>query len=87
MEKINDLFECAIGDSNNAFPTIFSKEDVVYILAKLRTSVMEEVSTLQPAATNMISETRFAELQTKVREIMENYFEQDTSECIDSIII
>jgi hypothetical protein len=83
MEKINDLFECAIGDSNNAFPTIFSKEDVVYILAKLRTNVMEEVSALQPTATNMISATRFAELQTKVRDTMERYFTYDGTEAID----
>ena len=83
MEKINDLFECAIGDSDNAFPTIFSKEDVVYILAKLRTNVMEEVSAIQPIATNMISAKRFAELQTEVRDTMERYFERDTSECID----
>jgi hypothetical protein len=83
MEKINDLFECAIGDSDNAFPTIFSKEDVIYILAKLRTNVMEEVSALQPVNNSCISEKLFTEFQTRVRDTMENYFELDTSEAID----
>jgi hypothetical protein len=83
MEKINDLFECAINDAQNSFPTIFSKDDVVYLLAKLRTQTLHEAAELKPTATNMISEKRFAELQTKVRDTMENYFERDTSECID----
>jgi hypothetical protein len=83
MEKINDLFECAINDAQNAFPTIFSKEDVIYLLAKLRTQTLYEAAELKSTTTSCISEKLFTEFQTKVRDTMERYFTYDGTEAID----
>ena len=49
MEKINDLFDQEITKTVDAYPSIFSKDDVVSLLSKLRTIVLTEVSELKPA--------------------------------------
>ena len=49
MEKIIELFECQIGDTTNAYPSIFSKEDVTNLLISLKDNVLKEVSELKPA--------------------------------------
>jgi hypothetical protein len=49
MEKIIELFECQIGDTTNAYPSIFSKDDVVTLLINLKDNVLKEVSELKPA--------------------------------------
>ena len=48
MEKINDLFDQEITKTVDAYPSIFSKDDVVNLLSKLRTIVLTEVSELKP---------------------------------------
>jgi hypothetical protein len=51
MEKINELFECTIGDAiNQTYPSLYTKDDVVSLLSKLRTTVLYEVSELKPSA-------------------------------------
>ena len=48
MEKINELFECAIGDAiNQTYPSLYTKDDVVSLLSKLRTAVLVEASELK----------------------------------------
>ena len=48
MEKINELFECAIGDAiNQTYPSLYTKDDVVSLLSKLRTTVLVEASELK----------------------------------------
>ena len=48
MEKINDLFDQEITKTVDAYPSIFSKDDVVNLLSSLRTNVLTEVSELKP---------------------------------------
>ena len=48
MEKINELFECAIGDAvNQTYPSLYTKDDVVSLLSNLRTTVLAEASELK----------------------------------------
>lgn len=48
MDKINELFECAIGDAiNQTYPSLYTKDDVVSLLSKLRTTVLVEASELK----------------------------------------
>lgn len=44
MQKILELFECQIGDTTNAFPSIFSKDDVVNLLIELKDNVLTEIA-------------------------------------------
>jgi hypothetical protein len=48
MEKINDLFDQEITKTVDAYPSIFSKDDVVNLLSSLRTNVLTEISELKP---------------------------------------
>jgi hypothetical protein len=50
MEKINNLFDQEITKTVDAYPSIFSKDDVVNLLSALRTNVLMEVSELKPAS-------------------------------------
>ena len=50
MEKINDLFDQEITKTVDAYPSIFSKDDVVNLLSSLRTQVLYAASEL-PTAT------------------------------------
>jgi hypothetical protein len=42
MEKINDLFDQEVFKVTEAYPSIFSKNDVVNLLSSLRTNVVAE---------------------------------------------
>lgn len=50
MEKINDLFEQEIIRVNDAFPSIFTKDDVIHLLSILRTQTLFEAAELKPTA-------------------------------------
>jgi hypothetical protein len=47
MEKINDLFDQEITKTVDAYPSIFSKDDVVNLLSSLRTQVLYAASELK----------------------------------------
>ena len=49
METINNLFDQEITKTVDAYPSIYTKDDVVSLLSKLRTVVLTEVSKLKPA--------------------------------------
>ena len=70
MEKILDLFECQIGDTANAYPSIFSKDDVVSLLIRIKESVLAEVAELKPTVS--ITEEKFQEFDANVRASLEN---------------
>jgi len=70
MEKINDLFDQEITKTIDAYPSIYSKDDVVNLLASLRTTVLHAASELQPTAT--VTEERFQEFSESVTKALEN---------------
>jgi hypothetical protein len=51
MEKINNLFDQEITKTVDAYPSIFSKDDVVNLLSSLRTQVLYAASELKPTTT------------------------------------
>ena len=69
MENINDLFDDAITATIDAYPSIFSKDDVVNLLSNLRSSVLVEAATLKP--TVFISEMDFQEFSSNVCKTLE----------------
>ncbi len=69
MDKILDLFECQIGDAANAYPSIFSKDDVVNLLIRIKESVLVEVAELKP--TVGITEMQFQEFRSDVSRELE----------------
>jgi hypothetical protein len=64
MDKINDLFESEVLKVVEAFPSIYTKDDVVSLLTTLRTQVLTEVSELKP--TGGITEEQFQEFSADV---------------------
>ena len=70
MEKINDLFDQEITKTVDAYPSIFSKDDVVNLLSVLRTAVLYEATKLQP--TSAITEDKFQEFSESVTKSLEN---------------
>lgn len=70
MENINNLFDQEITKTIDAYPSIFSKDDVVNLLSSLRTNVLTEVSELQPTAT--VNEKRFQDFSESVTRALEN---------------
>ena len=69
MEKINDLFDQETTRVLDAFPSVYTKDDVVHLLATLRTQVLFEAAELKPATS--ISELQFQEFATDVRNGLE----------------
>jgi hypothetical protein len=70
METINNLFDQEITKTVDAYPSIYTKDDVVSLLSKLRTVVLTEVSELKPASA--ITEDRFQEFSESVTKSLEN---------------
>jgi hypothetical protein len=48
MENINNLFDQEITKTMDAYPSIFSKDDVINLLSSLRTQVLYAASELKP---------------------------------------
>lgn len=69
MEKIHDLFDQETTRVLDAFPSIYTKDDVVHLLATLRTQVLFEVSELK--STVGISELQFQEFSADVVRTLE----------------
>ena len=76
MEKINDLFNEAYTKIGDAFPSIYSKDDVINLLTSLRTNVVAEAleTSRQLAETErkfFISEMDFQEFSSNVCKALE----------------
>lgn len=84
MEKINDLFDVQIAKTIDAYPSIFSKDDVITLLSSLRTESLHAIHEMlpQPAA-YLIDEEKFQEFNSAVRNQLENFLDQNNSEVID----
>jgi len=70
MENINNLFDQEITKTIDAYPSIFSKDDVVNLLSTLRTTVLVEVAELKPTVS--ITEEKFQEFSESVTRELEN---------------
>lgn len=81
MEKILDLFECQIGDTANAYPSIFSKDDVVSLLIRIKESVLAEVAELKPTVS--ITEEKFQEFNANVRNALDLSFNNGSVDVYD----
>lgn len=81
MEKINDLFDQEITKTVDAYPSIFSKDDVVNLLSVLRTAVLYEATKLEP--TNSITEMEFQEFSADVSRKLERALNDGTIDPVD----
>lgn len=81
MENINDLFDDAITKTIDAYPSIFSKDDLVNLLIDLRSSVLAEAATLKPIVS--ISEMDFQEFSSDVSSRLERALNDGTIDPID----
>ena len=72
MEKINNLFDQEITKTIDAYPSIFSKDDVVNLLSSLRTNVLTETAdALSNANATPITEMDFQEFSSNVCKALE----------------
>jgi hypothetical protein len=81
MQEINNLFDQEITKTVDAYPSIFSKDDVVNLLSVLRTAVLYEATKLQPTAS--ITEMEFQEFSSDVSRRLERALNDGTIEPID----
>jgi hypothetical protein len=73
MEKINNLFDQEITKTVDAYPSIFSKDDVVNLLSSLRTNVLTETAdALSNANATPITEMDFQNFSESVTRELEN---------------
>jgi hypothetical protein len=82
MENINNLFDQEITKTVDAYPSIFSKDDVVNLLSSLRTNVLTEVSELQPTVT--VNEKRFQDFSESVTRALENSINRGNLDIYDT---
>jgi hypothetical protein len=88
MEKINDLFDQEVFKVTEAYPSIFSKNDVVNLLSSLRTNVVAEAleESRQLAETErkfFISEMDFQAFSESVTRELENRINRGDIEVYD----
>ena len=84
MEKINDLFDVQIAKTIDAYPSIFSKDDVITLLSSLRTESLHAIHEMlpQPSA-YLIDEEKFQEFNAAVRSKLEYFLDRTNTEVID----
>jgi hypothetical protein len=72
MDKINELFENELSGVIHAYPSIYTKDDVVELLSKLRTVVLTETAdALSKANAVSITEELFQEFASDVQNNLE----------------
>jgi hypothetical protein len=84
MEKINDLFDVQIAKTIDAYPSIFSKDDVITLLSSLRTESLHAIHEMlpQPSA-YLIDEEKFQEFNAAVRRSLYNFLDSNNTNIID----
>jgi hypothetical protein len=81
MDKINDLFELEVLQVVEAFPSIYTKDNVVSLINVLRTKVLNEVADLKP--TVGITEIQFQEFAAEVNRKLERSLSNGSIEVYD----
>jgi hypothetical protein len=84
MEKINDLFDVQMTKTADAYPSIFSKDDVCNLLSGLRTEILNAIHKilLQPNP-YLIDEEKFQEFNAAVKGKLEYFLDRTNTEVID----
>lgn len=86
MEKINDLFDVQIAKTIDAYPSIFSKDDVITLLSSLRTDTLHAIHELPQLSQEnnpyLIDEEKFQEFNHAVRNKLENWLNNNQSDII-----
>jgi len=70
MDKIHDLFELEVLQVVEAFPSIYTKDNVVSLINVLRTKVLNEVAEIKP--TVGLTEEQFQEFAADVNRKLES---------------
>ena len=83
MEKINDLFDQAITKTIDAQSSIYTKDDVVSLLSKLRTGALNEALTLKKPIVS-ITEMDFQEFSCNVTRALERSLNDGTIDVVDN---
>jgi hypothetical protein len=85
MDKINELFENELNGVVHAYPSIYTKDDVVELLSKLRTVVLTETAdALSKANSVSITEELFQEFAADVNKNLENELNRGNIEVYDA---
>ena len=80
METINNLFDQEITKTVDAYPSIYTKDDVVSLLSKLRTVVLTEVSELK-AELDSGSKYTWENIDRAVNDLLDGYDYNEFIEC------
>ena len=84
METINNLFDQEITKTIDAYPSIYTKDDVVSLLSKLRTVVLTETAeALSKANATPITEMDFQNFSESVTRELENRINRGDIEVYD----
>lgn len=81
MEKINNLFDSRVDLVCDNYSSVFTKDDVISLLSRLRADVLTETAALTPA--NSISEMDFQEFSCNVSKALERSLNDGTVDPID----
>jgi hypothetical protein len=82
MEKINELFENEISGIIHAYPSIYTKDDAIELLSRLRTAVLNEALNLK--TTTGITEDQFQEFRGDVSKTLERMLCDGSIEVYDN---
>jgi hypothetical protein len=82
MDKINELFENELSGVIHAYPSIYTKDDVVSLLTTLRTQVLTEAAELKP--TVGLTEELFQEFASDVSKSLEGELNRGNIEVYDT---
>jgi hypothetical protein len=82
MEKMNDLFDYKIDLVCNNYSSVFTKDDIIELLSKLRTEVLNEALELKRPIVS-ISEMDFQEFSCNVSRALERSLNDGTITPID----
>jgi hypothetical protein len=84
MDKINNLFDQEITKTVDAYPSIFSKDDVINLLSSLRTNVLTETAdALSTANATPITEMDFQNFSESVVTDLENRINRNDIDIYD----
>lgn len=81
MEKINNLFDNRVDLICDNYSSVFTKDDVLSLLSRLRADVLEEVINSNPPA--FISEMEFQEFSSDVSKKLERALNDGTIDPVD----